>query len=172
MEKGIQNNKPKTSERLETMEKAVISLSQANLGMAQQIENIRRVTVDLAEKLEAVFYLTENNIQPTEKNVEKHLTEVKTQELKASVDQGLANGEIKKAKVVGNNGFVVIKETDKESNEVTQPRAQVAVAFMPDDVKNDFLGKKVGDKIEKEDVIIEILEVYDLVKDLNNPEGE
>jgi len=160
----MENNKPKTSDRINNLEKSVQALSQANLGMAQALENQRRVVVSLSEKLEAIFYLSENMKQITEKDVDDYITEQKTTELKREVEQAILNGQLKPAKAVGTNSFVVVKEMDKTSKEVTQPRAQIAIAFMPDEVKNDFTGKKVGDKIDKGNVIIELTEVYDIVE--------
>jgi len=164
----MQSNKPKISERVEALELSVENLSAANLGMAQALENQRRVVVSLAEKMDAIFYLSSANQPITEEAVDARVIDLKEKELKAETEQALTNGDIKPAKVVGNQSFVVVRELDKDTKKVIQPRAQIALAYMPDEVKDDFLGKKKGDKIENGNVIIEIIEVYDFVK----PEGK
>ena len=157
------SNKPKISDRVEKLESQLELLSQGMLGISHTLENQRLAILSLSQKIEAMVYLAERNEKLDEERIQKRIVEANIEGMKTELEKAKADGHLVDAKVIGTESFVVIRELDKDSGKVVQDRTQIAIKNLPQEISSDFIGKKVGDKIEKDTVIIEITELYDLV---------
>lgn len=159
-------NRLKIKDTVSALEEKVDKLQAVNLALTTQLENMRISMLYLQDKLDAVIAVSERDgaAYLTQKSVEDEIVSLNIEKLKREVQDAVNKGALIKTEdgIVGHRSFIVAKETNKNTGEVDQPRVQVAMPAMPVEVQQDFIGKVVGDVIEKEDNLIEIQEVYDI----------
>lgn len=146
-----------TARRVGEMELIVYNLSREN-------EILKDALQLLHEKLDAVITLQNRGLALSDDNINQIVVELKESELKQRVDAMLEKGTIKASEIVGDDSLIVSRELSKEGR-VENPRLQFLVGRLVDELKDKFVGKKVGDLIQGEDnkLDIEIMEIYDLV---------
>lgn len=146
-----------TARRVGEMELMVYNLSREN-------EILKDALQLLHEKLDAVIALQNRGLPLSDDNINQIVVELKENELKQRVDDMLERGTIKSSEVVGEDSLIVSRELSKEGK-VENPRLQFLVGRLIDELKNKFVGKKIGDLIQGDDnkLDIEIMEIYDLV---------
>lgn len=162
-----EEKKLNTKERMQKMQEQIQQLHTANVALASSQENMRISVIYLQDKFDAlVSLLEEGNEVNIKKAVDDRVVENNINVLKREVQDAVEKGALTSTEVAGPRSFVVAKETNKDTGEIEQPRVQIALTAMPEEIQQDFLGKVVGDVIEKEENIIEIQEIYD-IKDLS-----
>jgi len=159
----------KIKDQVKALETQVEKLHNANLALATQVENLRVSTLYLQDRLEAVVALSEREEPMTKEGVEQEVINSNIVKLKSEVQQAVDQGALERVDMISHRSFVVAKETDKKTGKIVQPRVQVSMMSMPNEVQDDFVGKSVGDVIEKDDALIEVQEIYD-IKDLGSEE--
>jgi len=164
------NAAPTAKERLTTLEEQVSNLHQSNVALATILENQRLSIVELSDKLDTVIFLSERETPISEEAIKIRREANSIEMMKADISDALAKGALTKAEVVGNRSFIVVQEKDKEGK-VVQSRAQVALMNMPDEIKNDFIGLNRGAIVEKEEISIELQEIYDIAEVSPEVEG-
>ena len=154
-------NSSTAKERLSSLEEQVRSLHESNLAMATISENQRLSIVELADKMDALIYLVERDAKIDEKTIADRRRDFALENMKKDISDALDKGALIAAEVVGNRSFIVVEEKDKDGK-VIQPRAQVAIINLPEEIKNDFIGLSKGAIVKKEEVDIELQEIYDI----------
>jgi len=168
---------PKASEKLESLEKMVVSMSeQLNntskrsgemeliiYSLSRENEIIKDALQLLHDKLDAVIAISGGEL--TSDNIEASIVSKKVQSLKDGIDKGLEAGNIKPADVVSDQSLIVSRETDKDG-EVQNPRLQFMVGRLSPQLASKFVGKLVGDLVkgEEDKLDIEIMEIYNFVE--------
>ena len=83
--------------------------------------------------------------------------------MKAEVTKHITDGLLKSAEVTTDQSFIVFRDIAVDGT-VLDPRNQIVVSNVKGELKEKFLGKKVGDLVSVlPDRNIEILEVYEIV---------
>jgi hypothetical protein len=82
--------------------------------------------------------------------------------MKAELAKHVADGTLKAAEATTEQSFIVFRDVAADGT-ILDPRNQLAIVNIKGDLKEKFLGKKVGDLVSVlPDRNIEILEVYDI----------
>lgn len=174
-----QEVKPKASERLSAIESALIlfdgnihktakrvgELEMINFNLSRENEILKDALQLLNEKQLAMIALINEQKPLTDENLNEKVTVLKEAVLKEKLDNEVKNGNITPTDVVSDNSVLVGRELNKEGV-VENPRLQFLVGRLVDELKDKFIGKKVGDLIEGEEgkLDIEISEIYDFVE--------
>jgi hypothetical protein len=154
----------KIKDQVEDLAKQIKDLHMSNVALATQVENLRLSTMYLKDRLDAVVSLSERESKLSKDDVEQEVISRNIELLKGEVQRALEAGALTKSDIIGHRSFIVAKETEKESGKIIQPRVQVSMMSMPPEVQQDFVGKSVGDIVEKDSVEIEVQEIYDITE--------
>lgn len=96
--------------------------------------------------------------------VQAELASAAQADMKARVENGLKEGKIAKADIVGETSFIVGHELDREGKVAYPGRFQVGIQAMSDETRALFVGRKPGDEIEVPNGTIAIDEAYDVAQ--------
>lgn len=156
--KALESQLMATARRAGEMELIIYNLSREN-------EVIKDALQLMHDKQEATISLIREGKLITDENINNKVTEFKEKALKERVENLLEQNKIQPSDEVSENSLVVSRELN-EKGEVENPRLQFLVGRLSDEIKNQFLGKKVGDLVTNEgDVLdIEIIEIYNVVE--------
>ena len=164
------SNKKTAKERLDSLEEQVMDLHHSNLALATITENQRLAVVELSDKLDALIFLSEREGKVSEETIKEQRKTNAIENMKSDINEAIEKGALTKVEVVGSRSFIVVQEKDKKGN-IVQERAQVALMNMPPEIKDDFLGLNKGAIVEKEEVNIELQEIYDIAEPSPVAEG-
>ena len=162
-------NKLTADQRLKAMENILANHHGKFDILADEIDKVSNLLLTLNKKVNAILEAGDGGAINKD-SVSGILLDKAVQELKGKVDELVNLKAIEVAKdgsVEDERHFVVAREVDADGN-VVNPRTQFAVISLPEELRKQFVGQKVGDMIKSEDseVSVEILEVYKLA-DLN-----
>jgi hypothetical protein len=166
-------DKRTASQRIEDLERAVMSLFQVNNNMAKDLTMAKDALKLLNQRVSAVIKLLSNNTTNTlvnEDTVDGEMKNAQMEELKQKVTNLVNQGLLVPAKVVGEGTFIVGTENEKDNEDgtpgkVQHPRVQCTLASLSKDVQDQLVGAKVGDTISFKDVelVFKLQEVYQIV---------
>jgi hypothetical protein len=164
--------KPKASEKLKALESQVMATARRTGEMELIIYNLSReneILKDalqlLHEKQESLIALIREGGGLSDESINNKVTQLKVLALKEKVDELVEKGSIVSTEEVGENSLVVSRELN-EKGEVANPRLQFLTARLVEELRDKFVGKKVGDLVRNEGEIldIEIMEIYNFVE--------
>lgn len=162
---------PRSKEKLEVLSeqttataRRVGELELIVFNIARENEILKDALQLVHEKLDAVISLQSNGIPLTDENINETVVKLKEASLKERVDEMVRQGTIRPVDQIGDDSLVVSRELNQDGK-VENPRLQFLVGRLVDQLKNKFVGKKVGDLIKGEEgkLDIEIIEIFDLV---------
>jgi phosphomevalonate kinase len=155
------------AQRLEGLEHAARTMDQAIGQMMNQVRIMTQALKLLSERVDAIVKASSSGTQITEESLNAIRASNQASELKAKVEELKALGVLVPSDEVTEQGFIVFREVDKKTGEVASQRTQLTVSSMTPEWRALFLGKKVGDLIEKEGVDYEIHleEVYQIAQE-------
>lgn len=173
--------KPKASERLDALEgyitrikdsleslepvvRRVGELELLLFNLSRETEVLRDALQLIHEKQEVVIGLINDGKDLSLDNINEKAIELKALSLKDRVDQGLKEGKIIAVDEVTEKSLIISRELDQDGT-VANPRLQFALEKLIPEIKEKFVGKKVGELVKTEDgkYDIEIMEIYDFV---------
>lgn len=162
-------NKLTADQRLKAMEGLLAQHHSKFEILADEIDKVSNLLVTLNKKVNAILEAGDAG-QINKDSVSGILLDKAVNELKNKVTELVNLKAIESRKdglIEDERHFVVSRELDADGN-VVNPRTQFAVISLPEDLRSQFVGKKVGDLIKSDDsdVSVEIMEVYKLA-DLN-----
>jgi hypothetical protein len=165
-------------EKLQKSKEKLENLSEQSLATARRVGEMELILYNIAreneilkdalqllhEKLDAVITLQTKGMALSEENINTAVVEMKENTLKQKVTEMLDQGAIAWTDTVGEDSLIVSRELNKEG-QVENPRLQFLVGRLVDELKQKFVGKKVGDLIQGDEnkLDIEIMEIYNLV---------
>lgn len=143
-----------TQRRVGEMEVIVYNVSREN-------EILRDALQLLDQKLNSVVSLSNEGKPLTNENINEKSVELKEQVLKERIQSMLDADKIEKAEEIGLDSIIVGRECNKDG-EVENPRIQFLASRLSEDLKQRFVGKKVGELMVGDDdrLDIEIMEIY------------
>jgi hypothetical protein len=147
-----------TAKRTGEMELIVFNLSREN-------EVLKEALTLLNEKQLAIISLNNEGKVFSDDNINGKVVSLKELALKGKISALAESGDILAIDEVEDQSLIVSRELN-EKGEVENPRLQFLVGRLIPELKDKFLGKKVGDLIKGEEskLDIEIMEIYRLVE--------
>ena len=160
----MNGNAPKqltASERLDNLERSLISLYQTADNMARDVLTIKDAIKLLGNKVDAIVKASASGMTLNDENLAKLMIENNVAELKTKVENLVTQGYLAVEETVTMNSFVVGREVD-DNGEVQNPRLQFAAAALQDGLREKLIDKKVGEKVvfEEGKLAFEVMEVY------------
>ncbi len=151
------------SQRIEDLEKGLMSMYQAFNGVAQDLANAKEALKLLGNKVSSIVTVSAKGDLVTEDSVNKTMIENNVAELKSKVDGLITQGILVNQETAESNSFLVGRELDDQGN-IANPRLQFALAALQPDVQEKIKGRKAGDvvTIQEGKLKFELLEVYSI----------
>lgn len=176
----MEDKKVKATEKLAALEQLTMSMAR-RVGELELIlythsresEILKEALQLINQKLDAVVMLSASGASLTDENINSAIVSMKEQELKSRVDAYVQEGRLIAIEEVGGESMIVGRELN-ESGVVENPRIQFLVGRLIDELKEKFVGKKVGDLIKGENgkLDIEIMEIYNIVEEKQTEQQE
>ena len=177
--------KPKASERLNSMELVVANLDGNLTSTARRVGELEMLLFNLSreneilkdalqllnEKQLSIIALSNEGAALSDENINNKVTTLKESALKEKLDTELRAGNIEETGVVGEDSILVGRELSEDGT-VENPRIQFLVGRLIPELKDKFVGKKVGDLIKGNEgkLNIEIMEIYNFTETELAPE--
>lgn len=156
---------PKSAgQRLDELEKALMSLFSNLEGLAREQKTIREAVMLLGNKVDALAKANIRGEAPTDETLSQIMIDNNVQELKAKVE-GLVKAQVLvSTDIIGATSFVVGREIAADSDKTINPRLQFSLTALTKEVGEKLLGRLVGDiiTIQEGQVRFEVLEVYNI----------
>ena len=152
------------SQRIEDLERGVMSFYQTLDNMARDLQTIKDAIKLLGNKLDSVVKASANGEKITDEVISRIMIENNVEELKRKVTDLVTQGILAASDEVKANSFVVGRELS-DDGKVQNPRMQFVVSALHPDVKDKFPGAKVGQTLNLQEGKwkFEVLESYDIV---------
>lgn len=170
-----QSKKPLSAlERLELLEQQMASVGNLvnhikNLmnqnQRSQSAINMLGTTLNSAtNSLSALLDILDNKGIIQESDMNQRLKEMDVERKKQVEESLIAQKLLSEGLEVSNDTFLVLNQTNSETGNVEVERDHIDMSKMDQKVKDLFLGKSVGEKVEHEGKVLEILRVLEPVK--------
>lgn len=150
------------AQRLDALEQG-LAMVDGSIGKLYNIlDRTTRAITLLSKKLEAVKRAS----GLTNDQVASVLQEIDLGELKDRVDEMVNNNVLKPSESIEiEKSFVVVRELNRDTNEIAEQRTQFPTFNLPETFKTALANKKVGDIVDlgENRNLVEILEIYSVV---------
>lgn len=163
----MSNNDKKlnAAQRLESLEKAMVLIDKTIHELYKSVEGLRLAGKTLSNKVDSIISASAQGQQINDDIVNKIMIENNVQELKERIEKLKASNQLVEGSEIGDLSLMVLREVDPDTNEVANPRVQIAFQLLADQTKDLLRGKKAGDIIAmgENKLNLEVLEVYTIV---------
>lgn len=158
-----QADKRTASQRLDDMERGLMSLYQTADSMARDLMTIKEAIKLLGNKVDSIVKASSRGEPLTDEVLAKIMVENNVEELKEKVTNLVNQNILVAAEEIGPNSFIVGRELSDEGT-VVNPRMQFVVSALHEDVRSKFPGSKVGQVLDLQEGKwkFEVLEVYNI----------
>lgn len=158
------SDKRTASQKIEDLEKAVMSGFQVSNNMARDIMIIKDALKLLGNKVDSVMKAACNDEKPTNEVISRIMLDNNIEELRLKVVNLVNQGILVPSDAVTENTFLVGSENEA-TGKVVHPRIQFTVSSLEKELQDQLIGKKVEDIITfKEDKLrFVVKEIYNIV---------
>jgi uncharacterized coiled-coil protein SlyX len=159
------NKKLNAAQRLESLENAMALVDKTIHELFKSVENLRLAGKTLSNKVDSIISASSQGQQINDDIINKIMIENNVSELKERIEKLKASNQIIDGSEIGDMSLMVLREIDPDTNEVANPRVQIAFQLLAEPTKELLKGKKAGDIISmgENKLNIEVLEVYNIV---------
>jgi len=184
MNSNTEVKKVKASEKLAFLESDLTSTKELLSKVARRTGELEMIIFNLSRekdvlndalqlmhsKTNSIVALLKEGKALTDENIEEKVVEIRENDLKNKITELVENGYAEPSDETSEKSLIVARELNKDGG-VENPRIQFLVSTLIEDLKEKFLGKKVGDFISNgEDKLdMEILEIYNIVDKNEEP---
>lgn len=156
----MSQDKRTATQRIEDLERALMSLYQTADNMARDLMTIKDAIKLLGNKLDAVVQASERGTVNNDV-VAAIMVENNVSELKSKVDNLVAQGILAAEEAITDKSFVVGREVDSEGK-VVNPRLQFTMGALPPETSAKLVGGMPGQVItlQEDKLKFEVLETY------------
>lgn len=159
----MSNNQKQRSatERLNDVEEAAMSIFQALDNMSRDLMLIKDAIKLLGNKVDSIVKAASTGQEINDQVISSLMVENNVAELKAKVDNLVAQKILVSELAVNAQSFVVIREVD-DAGKVVNPRLQFTMSAVSPEVTEKLVGAQPGQtvKMKEGSLNVEILEVY------------
>lgn len=159
------DKKLNAAQRLESLEQAMVLIDKTVHELYKSIESLRLAGKTLSNKVDSIISASSQGQQINDDIINKIMIENNVQELKERIEKLKASNQIQDGAEIGDMSLMVLREIDPDTNEVANPRIQIAFQLLADQTKDLLRGKKAGDMIAmgEDKLNLEVLEVYTIL---------
>lgn len=159
-----QTDKRTASQRIEDLERAVMSLYQTSNQMARDLMTLRETAKLLNNKADAMCKASLGGEPLNDTVISRIMLENNINELKGKVKNLIDQGLLEATDTIAEGTFVVGNESDKDGK-VANARLQFTLSSLDQAVQKALLGKKVGEAVtfEGDKLLFNVTEVYTIV---------
>lgn len=152
------------SERIEDLENAMRGLFQSIEAMANEMGALKNAIRLINGKTDAIMKAANASSGITEASVTEQMIAANVAELKAKVDNMIAQGVLEAEQTVTASSFVVGQEVESNGT-VANPRLQFSMNALPEEIKSKIVGTAVGQTatFEEGKLGLTVLESYSVV---------
>jgi hypothetical protein len=155
-------DKRTATQRIEDLERALMSLYQTADNMARDLMNVKDALKLLGNKADAmVKALQRDGVKINDETISEIMIENNIEELKQKVSTLVTQGILSPSEEIADSSFVVGRDLDSEGK-VVNPRLQFAFSGINPEVREKLKGRKAGEVITfaEDKNKFEVLEVY------------
>lgn len=156
----MNETKRSASERIQDLERAMMSLYQTADNMARDLMTVKDAIKLLGNKVDAIVKAAERG-SVSDNIVSDIMIENNVSELKSKVDDLITKGILTYEATVTPESYVVGREID-ESGKVVNPRLQFAMSALDPEIRDKIVGALAGTVLELATgkLKLEVLETY------------
>lgn len=126
-----------------------------NNGLQARLQRIENFQNEIVETLQAISAVI------GQEEVQERVGAIKRDKMFAAVTEAVREGKLEAVDTVTESSFLVGKQTNADGSLVFPGRFQLFANALLEDVREDIIGKSVGDKVTMPDKsVVEIVEVY------------
>lgn len=164
MNNNQQQDKRTASQRIDDLERGLMSLYQTADSMARDLMTIKEAIKLLGNKLDSVVKASRGGETLTDEVIARIMVENNVEELKEKVANLVNQGILVAAEEVAPSSFVVGREL-AEDGSIQNPRMQFVVSALDPSVKDKFPGAKLGQVLVLQEGKwqFEVQEIYNIV---------
>lgn len=163
-------DKRTASQRIDDLERAVMSIFQVSNNMARENTMIKDALKLLGSRVTALIQLAASGTVVSEDGVDKIMRENQIKELQGKVQNLIDQGFLVATEAVAENTFLVGSENEPDQADGTagktiHPRLQFTLSSLEKDIQEKLTGAKVGDTVKFKDdaLVFKLAEVYRIV---------
>lgn len=162
--KMADTDKRTASQKIEDLERAVMSGFQVSNNMARDIMIIKDALKLLGNKVDSIMEASQKGLALNDENISKLMLERNITELKGKVENLVTQGILKATDAVGDNTFLVGSENEK-GGKVIHPRVQFTYGSLEKELQEKLKGAKVGDLVtfQEDKLRFSVQEIYAIV---------
>ena len=151
------------SQKISDLENAVMALYQTVDNMARDIMTLKEAMKLLGNKTDSIVKASSSGEQITDAVISRIMVENNVEELSNKVKNMVAQGVLAPQDQVEQNSFIIGQEVD-DQGEVKNPRLQFALYAVQQELRDKFVGAKVGDTLNLQDGKLKfcLLEIYQI----------
>jgi hypothetical protein len=153
------------SDRLKGLEASINLLDQTLGNATQSLVMLSQKVGQVDDTVEAVVRLSEAGQPINRKSIESMRVEMNMERLEDRINLLVEQGLLSNSETVDRQSFIVGRETNKDTGEVTNPRMQFALQALNEKSQLALEGKKAGDRVqlnENNPIVLEIERVYSI----------
>lgn len=159
-----ENKNPDTrsaSQKIQDLEGAMISLYQTADNMARDLTTVKEAIKLLGNKVDAIVKASNSGQALSDDVISKIMIQNNCEELSQKVKVMVAQGILAAAEQVAEDSFVVGEEQN-DLGETVNPRLQFAVYAIQPELREKFIGGKVGDVLNLQEgkLKFKVAEIY------------
>lgn len=139
-------------------------------GLKQAVNGLRQSEINVVEVLNAMMGVLGG--EEFTKKVQNQLLDNRVVKQKEMLDKAVADGLLVGVERVTESSFLVGREVSKSGDVLNGGRSQVEYSQLTEDAKKSALNQGVGAVINGEDGTFEVLEIYELAPQKNEPAPE
>jgi hypothetical protein len=160
------------SQRIDDLENGLRSVYHTLNVMAKDLGTLKEAAKLLGTKMDAIVQVIKSGEPLSEGAISKAMIQINVDDLRIKVENLINSGLLSPTETVTENCFVVGRELT-ESGEVANPRMQFILQTLKEDLRNKFMGAKVGQNLMLEEGkwTFEVQEIYRIVEPQQVPEA-
>lgn len=164
------NDKRTASQRIDDLERAVMTLYQGSNNMARDLQLAKDAVKLLNNKLSAMQKASNDGEKLTDEVISRIMLENQIEELKGRVKALVDQGVLVATDTITEGTFIVGSEdepaaADGTPGKTVNHRLQLPLASLEKDIQEKLNGAKIGDVVKFKDdaLVFKVLEVYTIV---------
>lgn len=153
------------SQKIVDLESGVMALYQNMDNVIRDLGTIKDAIKLLGNKIDSIVKASVNGESLTDEVISRIMVENNVEELNQKVKLMVAQGSLKPSEQLSANSFVVGSEINDEGT-VVNPRLQFALFALQQELRDKFVGGKVGDTLSLQEgkLKFKVLEAYEIQK--------
>jgi len=157
-------DKRTASQKIEDLERAVMSGFQVSNNMARDIMIIKDALKLLGNKVDSIMEASQKGLALNDENISKLMLDRNIKELEGKVKNLVDQGILQATEAVGDNTFLVGSENEK-GGKVIHPRVQFTFGSLEKELQEKLKGAKAGDIVtfQEDKLRFVVKEVYAIV---------